>query len=220
VTALLQVSRAGGGGVWRWLVRSWDDYSTSVWKERVLFALDKRGLHNQHCVCSRPPPSNQQRLRLVVTNYSKLLISSRNLDFFTSFYRCVVGLKQLGLPQPHHRSLLRKPHLPAPTPQPCPILPTPHPYPTPTPTLNYPAASSSNSYLPPSSPHSILPTKSSLGSSLSPAQPSPTSWATSHWWCSRSSRWPGSALSLIGWVSFWKLRNQWLPAAAAAVAVR
>ncbi|KAI8462678.1 MAG: ATP-binding cassette transporter [Monoraphidium minutum] len=33
-----------------------------------------------------------QRLRGVVSNYSSLLISSRNLDFFTSFYRFVIQL--------------------------------------------------------------------------------------------------------------------------------
>eukprot|EP00878_Enallax_costatus_P034857 GHUV01038766.1.p1 GENE.GHUV01038766.1~~GHUV01038766.1.p1 ORF type:complete len:113 (-),score=21.32 GHUV01038766.1:591-929(-) len=33
-----------------------------------------------------------QRLQAVVANYSKLLIASRNLDFFTSFYRFLIQL--------------------------------------------------------------------------------------------------------------------------------
>jgi ABC-type uncharacterized transport system fused permease/ATPase subunit len=33
-----------------------------------------------------------QRLRAVVANYGKLLIASRNLDFFTSFYRFLIQL--------------------------------------------------------------------------------------------------------------------------------
>jgi ABC-type uncharacterized transport system fused permease/ATPase subunit len=33
-----------------------------------------------------------QRLRAVVANYGKLLIASRNLDFFTSFYKYLIQL--------------------------------------------------------------------------------------------------------------------------------
>jgi len=33
-----------------------------------------------------------QRLRAVVANYGKLLVASRNLDFFTSFYRYLIQL--------------------------------------------------------------------------------------------------------------------------------
>lgn len=33
-----------------------------------------------------------QRLRAVVSNYGSLLIASRNLDFFTSFYRFLIQL--------------------------------------------------------------------------------------------------------------------------------
>lgn len=37
-------------------------------------------------------PSYVQRLSAVVANYGKLLIASRNLDFFTSFYRFLIQL--------------------------------------------------------------------------------------------------------------------------------
>lgn len=37
-------------------------------------------------------PAAPQRLQAVVANYSKLLIASRNLDFFTSFYRFLIQL--------------------------------------------------------------------------------------------------------------------------------
>jgi ABC-type uncharacterized transport system fused permease/ATPase subunit len=33
-----------------------------------------------------------QRLSAVVANYGKLLVASRNLDFFTSFYRFLIQL--------------------------------------------------------------------------------------------------------------------------------
>lgn len=40
---------------------------------------------------ARPTPSTPQRLALVVENYGRLLISSRNLDLFTTSYRCGAG---------------------------------------------------------------------------------------------------------------------------------
>lgn len=39
------------------------------------------------------------RLRAVVDNYAQLLVASRNLDFFTSFYRwgvCIVAVEGEG----------------------------------------------------------------------------------------------------------------------------
>jgi ABC-type uncharacterized transport system fused permease/ATPase subunit len=55
-----------------------------------------------------------QRLHAVVANYGKLLIASRNLDFFTSFYRFLIQLLPAAVVAPlffagealHHRNFM------------------------------------------------------------------------------------------------------------------
>lgn len=43
-------------------------------------------------VPSPPGPHKPQRLQAAVANYMDLLVASRNLDFFTSFYRFLIQL--------------------------------------------------------------------------------------------------------------------------------
>jgi hypothetical protein len=86
--ALVQVGGAGcgwGGVGWGGRVRSLSLHPISCSHRLSLQPT-------QPPPCTRTSAPTPQRLNQVVSNYYNLLINSRNLDFFTSFYRFLIQL--------------------------------------------------------------------------------------------------------------------------------
>jgi hypothetical protein len=75
----------GGGSATQGLLFAISTFHTPAPAFAILLTCVSR--HLEPCLLSV-----SQRLRAVVANYGKLLIASRNLDFFTSFYRFLIQL--------------------------------------------------------------------------------------------------------------------------------